>query len=113
MALEYDLRGIANRDLSDKGWAITESVIVATLITRVGILTEDNYQEWWGRYSIFSPDGMVKLADVRRHIGLKTNVYPDLTREQWARTFIPNIIAERIAQAVRAEADAANANEVA
>jgi hypothetical protein len=94
MALTYDLSNTAlPRD--DNGrliWSTaTESIIFYTMAVGIGDLNEKNAPEFWARVSIterihgYSPEIRLTAADIRQHIGLKTNVFGVETRARWLK----------------------------
>jgi hypothetical protein len=107
MSLDYDLSKIIDRDKSDEGWNVTQTIIFGCMITDIGTITRANYHEWFARYMIINPTARLTIFDVRKHIGLHTNV-PNRTQPAWIkRMIIPEI--ERIGMAaMRAEREAGN-----
>lgn len=90
MSLNWDLRAIESRDLSEEGLRVTESLIWGTMATGIGEITEENWAEFHARLAFAAKlDGIeaVSPQKVRAHIGLKTNVFPNKTRAQWLRRF--------------------------
>ena len=66
----------------DRQWAITNQIIWATIGVDIGSITEKNYEEFYARLKIFDrmtgagkhSKFQITLADVKRRIGLSTNV---------------------------------------
>ena len=72
-------------------WAITKAIVFRTMLTNMGEITEKNYEEFYTRIALCDrclgstlmmkgDDGEMKdyfitLADVKRRIGLETNVH--------------------------------------
>ena len=100
MSLDFDLRAIQNRDKSDQGWEVTASVIQHCMTTGIGEITETTWSEWWTRYVYFcrlsgTGDRMyLTVQNVRDHIGLKTNVFPLETRNQWIKRMVTRFMTE-------------------
>lgn len=104
MALEYDLSKIANRETvcfnsGDMRYE-TESIIFATMVVRFGEITEENAPEFYERYELLCVVERRKpfftSDDVKAHIGLKTNVFPDLTTDQWDIEILGPVIVKRL-----------------
>lgn len=92
MSLNWDLRAIESRDLSEEGLRVTESLIWGTIATGIGEITADNWAEFHARLVFGAKldgieDHVPSPQKVRAHIGLKTNVFPNKTRAQWLRRF--------------------------
>lgn len=95
MSLDYDIRSIPD-NVKYKGnhmSPITTCIIFATIPVDIGEISIDNYKEFYMRYCLFNTANnclysgfsavpAFSLADVKNHIGLKTNVY-GLTRRVW------------------------------
>lgn len=62
----------------DLQWGITNNLIWATMAVSMGSITEKNYEEFYRRMIVVgrltTPPYQVTLADVKRRIGLSTNV---------------------------------------
>lgn len=61
-----------------------ESLIFATMPVGIGVITEENHLEWYGRYLQWNAacgwdDPYLSLSDVKAGIGLSTNVFPKVT----------------------------------
>jgi hypothetical protein len=89
MSLDYDLSQINNRDKSDHGWEVTQSIIFGCMITDLGTITLDNHEEWFARLKVINPSTMITLQDVHDHIGLRTNVI-NRSRDQWCKGILHN-----------------------
>jgi len=103
MSLNYELSRIANwQELLDSASGcttpITEAIIFMSLIVGMNEITEKNALEFACRVHLFEtygdplltgPDGPVRitLANIQRHIGLRTNVNPH-TRAKFISSFI-------------------------
>jgi hypothetical protein len=89
MSLDWSIDGIADwqtvcmtptkkgQRLSD----VTNEIIWNCMFIGIGVIDEKNWLEWWMRYAALDTfGGAVKspltAADVRAHIGLRTNVFP-------------------------------------
>lgn len=110
MSLNYDFREVKDFDAlheDEAQRAINDALVWATMWVDIGHITEDNWQEFATRIHMwettFSPhlidgDGeayYIKPSDVKRRIGLRTNVSQKTTNQY--RT--------KIAKAVQAEAE--------
>ena len=102
MSLNYDLSHIANwQELLDSSGCTTpttEAVIFLTLFVGINEITEKNAVEFACRVHLFEtfgdpllkgPNGPVRLtlADIQRHIGLKTNA-TTLTRARFLNSCV-------------------------
>ena len=103
MSLDYDLRSIKDREVHFP--PETDPVVVqvygslnrklTTLIfgcmaTHIGTITEENYEEWFNRYlywcrlaTLEKDTNGLTLEDVHNAVGLKTNVFPNKTQQEW------------------------------
>lgn len=107
MSLTYDLTAVKDRDMSDKGWMVTQAVIHHSMSTRITVLTDENASEWYARIHFLEahleetmllagsddpahPSGKYLLTpeDIRRNIGVRTNVGENTTRQQWIRRVV-------------------------
>lgn len=107
MSLDWNLRGIANHETLcwvDSGEkredgkprmtmnGVTHALIWATIFVDIGHITEKNAAEFYARMMFFtalrgpfmSGDAMPTAADVKAHIGLRTNV-ADKTTAQFTK----------------------------
>ena len=89
MSLDYDLNMIIERDMSDEGWNITQTIIFGCMITDLGTITEANHEEWFARYKVINPSSKITLENVHDHIGLRTNVI-NRSRLQWCKGILDN-----------------------
>lgn len=79
MALRTDISKCTNWEelITDGNYRLTESIYFVTLVTDLGEITESNYGEFYARckvYSLVSGDFEITLEDIKRRIGLTTNV---------------------------------------
>ena len=89
-------------------------IVFATMSAGIGHITEKNYIEFFMRCAAASavsawpqsPDP-ITLEDVKKHIGLRTNVFPEEARTKWVKRIFENTEREYRYRAQRAEADAA------
>jgi hypothetical protein len=94
MALSYELGGIENwRELlgdDNQPQPKTHAMIFATISAGIGLITEENHIEFWMRVaasdaiSVWPKGEPITLKDVKRHIGLRTNVSKE-ARATWAK----------------------------
>jgi hypothetical protein len=99
MALNWDVTEVKDHEevLEGMEWSITEIMIWYTIAIDLGEITDENAGEFFQRISIwerimgpaffYTEDGDKKdrymtLADVKRRVGLSTNVV-NLTRSKW------------------------------
>lgn len=75
------------------------SAIWACISTQIGTITEENADEWFFRYVLWNRlsglnDGEYTLTrqDVHHLVGLSTNVFPDLNRQEWSARLIDRMI---------------------
>jgi len=79
MALTTDISNCVNWEelITDANYPMTERIYFVTLVTDLGEITESNYGEFYARvkvYELISGDNYITLEDVKRRIGLITNV---------------------------------------
>jgi hypothetical protein len=92
MSLNWSIEKCADPDalLTDHQRDTTDAMIWATMFTGIGKITEKNVAEFHarlvvGRYWQGEP---LPYAEVRRYIGLSTNVFPEETRAKWLKRII-------------------------
>lgn len=99
MSLNYELGGIDNwEELRDT--AKTRDMVFSTISAGMGDITEKNYIEFYLRVAAVdamspwpsNPDP-ITLQDVKRHIGLRTNVTTE-SRSKWIKRIMDNDIRE-------------------
>jgi hypothetical protein len=111
MSLNVDLTRIANRDTvcfvgegDARKWSdLTNTIGFLTIAADIGDITEANAEEFYIRacllcdlYGGNSRDGGVpSLADIRAHIGMRTNVIT-LTRAKWLAKVKSNNLPNRL-----------------
>jgi hypothetical protein len=62
---------------TDANYPMTERIYFVTLVTDLGEITESNFGEFYARvkvYEAITGDDYITLADIKRRIGLETNV---------------------------------------
>ena len=62
---------------TEANYPMTERIYFVTLVTDLGEITESNFGEFYARvkvYEAITGDNLITLADVKRRIGLQTNV---------------------------------------
>jgi hypothetical protein len=111
MSLRIDLTAIANHENTcfvgegdARDWTnLTRTIGFLTMSTDIGEITEANAEEFYIRASLIcdlyggnSRDGGVpSLADIRAHIGMRTNVLT-LTRAKWLAKVKSNSLPNRL-----------------
>lgn len=98
MSLDYDLTRIpADRRAAYPAAPtgemnhVTQSLIFATMATGIGEITEATAREFYFRLSFWNalhdviPDARRTYAEVLDHIGLRTNVFPAITRNTFLK----------------------------
>jgi hypothetical protein len=98
MALNWDMTKVDDVEelhSSDYEWAITESVVLSTMMFDLGSISENNLDEWYFRIAIYQNlhgalmrvDGKpfyITAENIDRRIGLKVNV-TDMARTKWLK----------------------------
>ena len=79
MALTTDISNCVNWEElnTDANYPMTHNIYFVTLVTDLGEITEENYGEFYARVKVYSEitgDYSITLADIKRRIGLRTNV---------------------------------------
>ncbi len=104
MSLNWSLEGCEDWEAlkTDEEWPITQTLIFATMGVGIGEITEKTLPEFYARIAFLerlngsfvkaqSEDGSdwvdrpITVEDIRRRIGLTTNVFPQETRAKWAK----------------------------
>lgn len=92
MALHWNATGVKNHEALHEDameWAVTNSLIWATMAIGINRITEENYIDFFARMSFFyastSHSSDITVADVKRRIGLSTNASP-LTELQFVKS---------------------------
>ena len=97
MSLNFDLSKIENRQsvcFDEDGYMrpVTEAIIWTTMAVGMGNITEKNWTEFWARYEVMRRvDGtktFFQASDVKNHIGLHTNVFPEESRTKWMKLVV-------------------------
>lgn len=95
MALTWDATAVRDFDqLTDDERVTREALIFATMAVGMGEITEDNAQEFYTRLSFWEKvNGAYRFGDgealyftpedVKRFIGLRTNVFPKMTKAKF------------------------------
>jgi hypothetical protein len=79
MALHTDISNCVNWEElnSDANYPLTEKIYFLTMVVDLGEITNTNFGEFYARvkaYEAVSGDDSITLADIKRRIGLSTNV---------------------------------------
>jgi len=79
MALTADISNCINWEelITETTYPMTERLYFVTLVTDLGEITESNFGEFYARvkvYEAITGDDYITLADIKRRIGLTTNV---------------------------------------
>lgn len=104
MSLDWNIRAVENyQDLTadENQQAVTQAVVFGCIATGIGTLTEENWAEYAVRATLLqtSPIGHpwligsegpvpVTAEDVKRRIGLTTNVFPEESRAKWVKRIV-------------------------
>jgi hypothetical protein len=79
MALHTNISNCVNYEElnTEANYPTTERIYFVTLVTDLGEITESNFGEFYARvkvYEAITGDNSITLADIKRRIGLSTNV---------------------------------------
>jgi hypothetical protein len=79
MALTADISNCINWQelITETNYPMTERLYFVTLVTDLGEITESNFGEFYARVKVYESiidDNYITLADIKRRIGLTTNV---------------------------------------
>ena len=79
MALHTNITNCVNWEElnTDANYPMTERIYFVTLVTDLGEITESNFGEFYARvkvYEAITGDDYITLANIKRRIGLSTNV---------------------------------------
>jgi hypothetical protein len=79
MALTTNISNCVNWEElnTDANYPTTERIYFVTMVTDLGEITDTNYGEFYARikvYALISGDDSITLDDIKRRIGLTTNV---------------------------------------
>lgn len=79
MALHTNISNCLNWEElnTEANYPMTERIYFVTLVTDLGEITESNYGEFYARvkvYELITGDDYITLEDIKRRIGLTTNV---------------------------------------
>jgi hypothetical protein len=79
---------------------VTDRLVWGCMAIGIGIITEKTYEEWYIRYRVWCwirhIEVGITLADVRAHIGLRTNVFPKETRNQFNKRHMDGIFRDEV-----------------
>lgn len=105
MSLNWDITKCADSEalLSEDQRDTTDAMIWATMFTGIGTITERNVAEFHARlvvggYWLGEP---LPYAEVRKYIGLSTNVFPEETRAKWLKRMIGGRMDDLVRKAER------------
>lgn len=93
---------------------ITQSLVFMTIGVGLGEITEENAQEFWMRCRLYETlSGTIMhangtpyhftIADIRRRVGLKTNVFPNKSRAAWSKDLVNDFMEDLAREWKRAE----------
>lgn len=118
MSLDFDFRSI--RDYEElhsdpEQLVLSQGLVWGALATGIGRLTDQNVPEFYARVKVLEqlgthllagPDGpyQVTIQDVRRRVGLKTNVFPEESRAKWIKRTLESELNTHVRAAAKAEA---------
>lgn len=105
-AIDQDVRSYVGEDGDRYMTPVTETLIWSCLSVKLGEITEKNWREFYARLQTWNlvvchEPSSITPQDVKNHIGLKTNVYPDLTRTQWYKQVITPRMDSMVSEAER------------
>ena len=91
MALTIQPKKFENKFVEEK----TDTYYLAIGSMAIGVpeITEKNYKEVYARHKFLNPQFPYSLEDVKKHIGMKTNVNPE-TRVRWLTRISKNHFSE-------------------
>lgn len=96
MSLTYNFANVADHEAlhaDDRQWSITEHLIWHSIAVEMSGITEKNWKKFAQRYLAWhkvrnTPEnGMVSVADIKRRIGLRTNV-GNTTDHQFSKSLV-------------------------
>lgn len=115
MSLDFDVSKIENyqelttaeRNGTLRWHPVTEAIVYLSLTVQLQKITKENWRKWFTRARLYEkafgtmllsrgtegegllPDALyITPEEVKAHIGLTTNVYPDKTDAQWRKEFM-------------------------
>jgi hypothetical protein len=102
MSLTYDITKVADRETIHN--SLIQQIVFMTISVGIGVITEKNYIEFYRRTkiveTIYGPApnrGYLTLDDIKRVVGLKTNVFPETS----AKKFLSNMQASALEKLIR------------
>ncbi len=123
MSLDWNIRKVRDHEelFTDAESVKTQAIVFGCISTGIGKLTDDTVAEYTARAEflqlldgpwLMGPDGGLNItaSDIRRRIGLETNVFPAESRTAWVKRVVSGDLDRRVAAAKReAEKAAADA----
>jgi hypothetical protein len=102
MALHWDLTACADYEAltTEENYPLTEAMVFATMGTGIGTITEANWPEFYARVHVAGYFD-VTPEQVRRYIGLKTNVFPVESRAKWLKRVMGSRVDDAVYRAKR------------
>jgi hypothetical protein len=117
VSLDFNFTAIRDYEelhADDDQLAVSHGLVWGALATGIGTLTEKNVPEYYARIKVLeelgthllqTADGPYKITiqDVRRRVGLKTNVFPEEARSKWVKRTLEASLDRHVREAARAE----------
>lgn len=108
MALTWSIEKVADWEtLADDEWErlVTEALVFASMAVGIGRITKDNAADFYARLrmvelvegSYLRREGeryLITVADVRRRVGMTTNVSTATSNDIWARGWVKGVITD-------------------
>jgi len=112
LSLNWDVTKCADADAltTEDQWPITDAMIWACMFTGIGTITEKNVAEFHARLIVggYWMSEPLPYAEVRRYIGLSTNVFPEETRAKWLKRIMGERMDGEVRKAERSLAEVSN-----
>lgn len=117
MSLDFDFTGIRDWEelhSDEDQLGISHGLVWGALATGIGTLTEQNVPEYYARIKVLEQLGThllsssegpyaITVQDVRRRVGLRTNVFPEESRAKWVKRTLVAELDRHVREAARAE----------
>ncbi len=114
MSLNWDLSKAEDWESlkTDEEWPVTQTLIFRTMAVGIGEITEKTLPEFYARIAFLERlngsfvkaqddsgawvDRPITVDDIRRRIGLTTNVFPQETRAKWAKRQADSVLTDLV-----------------
>ena len=102
MSLDWNITACENYEelTTEENWAVTSSIVLATMSAGMGEITSQNAPEFFARLHAADLWPGLTMETVRRYVGLKTNVSTE-TEAAWSKRTMKSRLRSELEKAQR------------